>query len=163
MMRLVWLILCCLQTTSYANVAIEQLNARLAEKNAVTHRAPLESPLIKELSEHYYFVFIYRGTCPHCHAFAPVLMDFAKTFHVDIDAYHLDGDAMEGLTSSPLSPELFQTFYVAGGYKPIVPALFLVNRDTLEAYAILFGEAQPYELAKRVNELMQHIQERFNA
>ena len=161
-MRRILFLFCCLQSTSYANVAIEQLNAKLAEKNRVNQSEPVASPLIKELSEHYYFVFIYRGACPHCHAFAPILMDFVKTFHVDVDAYHLDGDTMDGLNSHPLTPELFQTFYAKGGYKPIVPALFLVNRDTLEAYAVLFGEATPYELAKRVNELMQHIQGRFN-
>ena len=69
---------------------------------------------------------------------------------------------MDGFEGHPLPPELFQTFFVAGSYKPMVPALFLVNRHTLDAYAVLFGEASPYQLARRVNEMMQHIEEKFN-
>jgi type-F conjugative transfer system pilin assembly thiol-disulfide isomerase TrbB len=157
------LLLCFFYNISYANVALDQLNARLAAKSAVSQKANIESPLIKEISEHYYFAFIYRGDCPHCHNFAPILTDFANTFHVEVKAYHIDSKTLDGLNNQPLTPELFQTFYASGGYRPIVPALFLVNRDTLEAYAVLFGEAAPHELAKRVDELMQHIQERFNA
>ena len=161
-MRTIILLLCCLQSVAFANVAVEHTISQLALKEQVQTKAAPTSPLLKELSENYYFAFIYRGDCPHCHQFAPVLQDFARTFHVSIDAYSIDGGTLDGIQGKPLTPNLFQTFYVSGGYKPMVPALFLVNRDTLQAYAVLFGEASPYQLARRINELMQHLQGRFN-
>ena len=82
--------------------------------------------------------------------------------NIRVRAFSLDNESLDGFDATPLTPELFQTFYVAGGYKPTVPALFLVNRHTLEAYAVLFGEATPYQLAKRVHELKQHIEEKFH-
>ena len=161
-MRTIILLLCCLQSVAFANMAVEQLNQQLALKQPAQNKLAPTSPLLKELSENYYFAFIYRGDCPHCHQFTPVLQDFSQTFHVAIDAYSIDGGTIDGMQGKALTPDLFQTFYVSGGYKPMVPALFLVNRDTLQAYAVLFGEASPYQLARRINELMQHIQGRFN-
>ena len=119
--------------------------------------------LKQELSQNYYFIFIFKSSCPHCHKFAPVIYDFAKTFNVNIKAYSVDGGALDGIYGKPLTADLFKTFYLSDGYKPTVPALFLVNKDTLQVYAVLFGEASPYQLARRINELLQHIQERFNA
>ena len=161
-MRNIILLLCCLQNAVFANVAVDQLNQQLALKQPAQTKLAPPSLLLKDLSENYYFAFIYRSSCPHCHQFAPTLQDFAQTFHVAIDTYSIDGGMLDDMQGKPLTPDLFQTFYVSGGYKPMVPALFLVNRDTLQAYAVLFGEASPYQLARRINELMQHIQGRFN-
>ena len=148
--------------TSYANVAVDELNTLLLKKESpksTTQKPRVEN---KDFSDNYYFVFIYRSTCPHCHKFAPILKDFATTFHLKVRAYSLDNESLEGFSAHSLTPELFQTFYVSGGYKPTVPALFLVNRHTLDAYAVLFGKASPYQLARRVNELKQHIEEKFH-
>ncbi|HHY0177188.1 TPA: type-F conjugative transfer system pilin assembly thiol-disulfide isomerase TrbB [Legionella pneumophila] len=155
------LLLLCMQVT-YANVAVDELNALILKKQAIKATAQKAHPEIKDLSSNYYFAFIYRSTCPHCKKFSPVLKDFSDTFHIKVRAFSLDNESLDGFDATPLTPELFQTFYVAGGYKPTVPALFLVNRHTLEAYAVLFGEATPYQLAKRVHELKQHIEEKFH-
>jgi type-F conjugative transfer system pilin assembly thiol-disulfide isomerase TrbB len=155
------LLLLCMQVT-YANVAVDELNALILKKQATKATDQKAHPEIKDLSSNYYFAFIYRSTCPHCKKFSPVLKDFSGTFHIKVRAFSLDNESLDGFDALPLTPELFQTFYVAGGYKPTVPALFLVNRHTLEAYAVLFGEATPYQLAKRVHELKQHIEEKFH-
>lgn len=155
-----FLLLLIISQMLHANVAVDQLNTLLVKKESA--QTTVQSPVIKNLAENYYFVFIYKGSCPHCHKFAPVLKDFAGTFHVEVQSYSMDNAPMDGFEGHPLPPELFQTFFVAGSYKPMVPALFLVNRHTLEAYAVLFGEASPYQLARRVNEMMQHIEEKFN-
>src|SRR4051812_9404389 len=110
-MRTVILLLCCLQSVSFANVALDELNQHSAMKTQVEAKAKPPSPLLKELSENYYFVFIYRGSCPHCHQFIPVLQDFSYTFHVAIEAYSIDGGTLDGIKGKPLTPKLFQTFY----------------------------------------------------
>jgi type-F conjugative transfer system pilin assembly thiol-disulfide isomerase TrbB len=150
---------------AYANVAVDELNALLAKKESgAAASAPTkeQTNMIKNIRENYYFVFIYKGSCPHCHNFAPVLDDFASTFHFKVNSYSLDNQALAPFQGTPLTPELFNTFFIIGGYKPQVPALFLVNRHTLDAYAVLFGETKPYVLANRVKELMEHIEEKYH-
>lgn len=157
--------LCMTSAFTYANVAVDELNALLLKKDnaqvEMVHDSR-SSPMINNLSTNYDFIFIYKGSCPHCHQFAPVLKDFSDTFHVKVTSYSMDESSIDDFEGKPLSPELFQTLFVTGHYKPAVPALFLVNKHTLEAYAVLFGEATPYQFARRVNELMQHIEEKYN-
>lgn len=162
MIRILLLLCLCITKPLQANVAVDELNALLLKKQAPKVTYQSAHPEIKDLSKHYYFAYIFRSTCPHCKKFSPILKDFADTFHIKVRAFSLDNESLEGFNSSPLTPELFQTFYIAGGYKPSVPALFLVNRHTLEANAVLFGEATPYQLARRVHELKQHIEEKFH-
>lgn len=152
-------VLISLPQVLFANAAVDELNAMLMEKE---QKAQKPSNEMLELSENYYFVFIYKSACLHCQKFAPILKDFSTNFHLKVQAFSLDNEAIEGFASTPLTPELFQTFYVSGGYKPTVPALFLVHRHTLEAYAVLFGEASSYQLARRVHELQLHIEEKFH-
>jgi type-F conjugative transfer system pilin assembly thiol-disulfide isomerase TrbB len=147
---------------AFANPALAELNALIAKKSQHEQQQQKVQNTIKELQEQYYFIFIYRSTCPHCHQFAPVVKDFSDTFHIPLRAYSLDGQPLIGLSAELLTPALFKTLYVSGGYKPSVPALYLVHKDTDEAYAVLFGEAQPVELAQRVDTLMRHIQEKYH-
>ena len=146
-----------------ANEAINSLNALLEKKEQIQHHKIEASKEIKDLSENYYFVFMYKSTCPHCHQFAPILKDFSDAFQIGVKSYSLDGAPLNEFYGKPLTASIFQTFYVGGGYKPTVPALFLVNRHTKEAYAVLFGEANAYQLARRVHELKKHIEEKFHA
>jgi type-F conjugative transfer system pilin assembly thiol-disulfide isomerase TrbB len=162
MVRILLILLWCIIQNSYANKAVDELNALLVKKQVPKASSVPRSSEIQDLSEHYYFVFIYRSTCPHCHKFAPILKDFSNTFHIKVQGYSLDSESLDGFDAKPLTPELFQTFYVDGGFKATVPALFLVNRHTLQAYAVLFGQASAYQLARRVHELKQHIEERFH-
>ena len=149
----------------FANVAVDELNTLLANKGRVEAKVidtKASSIELKNLSDNYYFIFVYKGTCPHCHKFAPVLKDFSDTFHVKVDAYTLDNEPLPEFQGAPLTPALFQTLFVAGSYKPMVPALFLVNRHTGDAYAVLFGEAKNYELANRMGDLMKHIEDKYH-
>lgn len=149
-----WLLLFSLLSQgAFANVAAEQLDVLLAKKTQY------ESSLLRELRQHYKLLFIFTSQCPHCQQLAPVIKDFVSTFHLELDAYSLDSNTLDELKAKPLSADLVQSLFVRGGYKPVVPALFLMNRYTLQTYAVLFGEAQPYQLAQRINELMHHIEE----
>ena len=107
-----FLLLLMMVQTLHANVAVDQLNTLLVKKESA--HTPAQAPVIKNLAENYYFVFIYKGSCPHCHQFAPVLKDFAGTFHVEVQSYSMDNAPIDGFEGHPLPPELFQTFFVAG-------------------------------------------------
>lgn len=141
-----------------ANPALDSLNAILAKKS----QSGQDSSEIRTLQAHYQFIFIYRSNCPHCHNFAPILDDFAGTYHIPVQAYSVDGGVIPPFAATPLKPAQFRTFFLTSGLKPIVPAVFLLNKETNEAYPVLFGEATPYQLSSRMFELMEHIKEQFN-
>ncbi len=159
---LVTLLMYVMVTPLFANAALEELSMLLQQKERSVHAEKIDKKRIQELRQHYYFILIYRSTCPHCHQFAPVLKDFSSYFKIPVRAYSLDGESLEGFDSEPLTPELFQTLYVSGGYKPVVPALYLINRPTNQAFPVLFGEAQPVQLAQRLEQLLTHIEEKFH-
>jgi len=164
MTRYALLLLAALQG-AHANGTSDELAALLANQHtAVATEAVSATPAaIKNLQANYYLLLVYKGSCPHCHNLAPVLKDFSSTFHLNVMAYSLDDQPLPGFRGKPLSAELFNALFITGGYKPQVPALFLVNRHTLDAYAVLFGEAQDYQLARRIDELMSHIEEKYHA
>ena len=166
-MRVIVMLLCALMSTFvHANKAVDEINQIIAQKTLPQknhERAKLMTEKQKKLSENYYFIFVFKATCPHCQKFSPVLKDFADNFHIDVKAYSFDGGPSKEFNSKPLTAKLFKTLYVDGNFKPSVPALYLANRYTMEVYPVLFGEAQDYELARRVSNLLSHIEERFHA
>ena len=157
LMTILWVLPCM------ANQALDAIQEIAKIREAKSNPNSAQDGKAKMLSENYYFVYIFKETCPHCKKFTPVLKSFADEFHVHVESYSFDGGPALEFNAKPLTPELFKTFYVDGNYKPSVPALFLVNNHTHEAYAVLFGEAEPYELSQRVDKLLEHIEERFHA
>ncbi|ALA26649.1 conjugal transfer protein TraF [Piscirickettsia salmonis] len=144
---------------SFANVAADQINTLLAHKTIVAPTHKKEPKLIQDLQKDYYFVLFYRSTCPHCHKFAPILKDFSKYYGLKIVAYSTDGGDLDGLHGKRMNAEEYRQYFLKGGYKPIVPALYLQNKYTDQVYPVLFGEATPYQLSERINGLMAHIEE----
>jgi len=146
-----------------ANPALDDLNTILNNPYQANLKTVTKgSSELVDLQSHYELVFIYRSDCPHCHNFAPILDDFSRHFKIKIKAYSVDGGSLSPFKGEPLSPELFRTFFLSGGFKPMVPALFLLNQETNQAYPVLFGEAEPYQLASRIEALVGHIKEQFN-
>ncbi len=157
LMTILWVLPCM------ANQALDAIQEIAKIREAKSNPNSVQDGKAKMLSENYYFVYIFKETCPHCKKFTPVLKSFADEFHVNVESYSFDGGPALEFNAKPITSELFKTFYVDGNYKPSVPALFLVNNHTHEAYAVLFGEAEPYELSQRVDKLLEHIEERFHA
>ena len=159
------LLLLAVLTGAHANETSDELATLLANQHTQAVATPAVNATlasIKNLQTNYYLLLVYKGSCSHCHNLAPVLKDFASTFRLDVVAYSLDDQSLPGFKGLPLTADLFNALFITGGYKAQVPALFLVNRHTLEAYAVLFGEAQDYQLARRIDELMSHIEEKYH-
>ena len=139
----------------YANHAVNDINSLLVKASVV--KAPK-----KELAD-YYFIYVFKSTCPHCHQFTPLLKDLADNLSIPLKAYSIDGRTIGNLTFKPITPQLFDLLFTGAGYKPVVPALFLANKETGEVYAVSFGESNAVDLASRLNELLARIKERFDA
>lgn len=156
-MRKPWLILLFsfFTMTLYANSAVNDINQLLAKPSTV--KAP--KPALAD----YYFIYVFKSTCPHCHKFTPLIKDLADSLVIPLKAYSIDGQTMSNLPFEPMTPQLFDTLFTGAGFKPVVPALFLANQETGQVYAVSFGESNAVDLASRLNELLAKIKERFDA
>ena len=165
---------CCIFLTLMVYGAPLQANQTVDAMNALLLKKPVKTSFIAfpdhnkasnlwELQQHYRLLFIYSASCPHCQRTAPIVRDFTRHFNIKVEAFSSDGTALAGFSGRPLSPELFQTLFTNAGIKPMLPALFLINHETAQVYPLLFGEATSYQLALRMDELLQHIEEQFDA
>lgn len=155
-----FIIIVTVSLQGFANVPSQQIKQLLAAPSAVTAKP---APFLTELHKHYQFVVFFRSTCPHCHRFIPVLQDFADYYGIAIHAISVDGPTLDGLHSQKMRAQDYKDYFLQGGFKAIVPALFLENTDTQQVYPVLFGEAAPYQLAERMSALTKHIQEAQDA
>ena len=147
-----------------ANVASRQIEQAMFKGGDHLSVASLQTvkkatPDIKNLQQNFTLVLFFRSTCPHCHRFVPILKDFVHYYHVRLIAYSTDGKDIDGLHAKAMTGREYKDYFVQGGFRAVVPALFLQNLHTGQTYAVLFGEATPGQLASRMNDLLKHIQQ----
>ena len=153
------MILCISLSSVYANIPQNEIQFLMHQPKEKSH-IPKQ---IQFLQHDFTFVIFYKSTCPHCHKFVPILKDFAATYSIPIESYSFDGGSLDGLQGQKINGSIYKAYFLQGGFKAVVPALYLKNKITNQVYPVLFGEAKPYQLAARVNTLVKHIEETMNA
>lgn len=99
---------------------------------------------LREIAGRYGMIFVFRSTCPYCHAEAPVLKRFAARHGFSVIPVSQDGI---GLPEYP-RPEA-DLISARFGVRS-VPALFLVNPRRREVFPIAFGMVSESDLARRI-------------
>ena len=89
---------------------------------------------LRQLSDEHGLLFMFRGDCPVCHRFAPVLLQFAKQYGFSILAVSLDGGTLPGLSQVKMDNGIASRLNV-----DLVPALFLVAPRQREFKAVGYG------------------------
>jgi conjugal transfer pilus assembly protein TraF len=89
--------------------------------------------------------FFFKSNCPYCHAFAPILLGFAKATGIEVYPVSLDGG---GLPEYP-NPHRDRGQAAALGAAQ-VPAVFLANPATREVAPVAFGAVSEMELVNRL-------------
>lgn len=108
-------------------------------------RAKLQRETLERLAKGHVLYFFFRSDCPHCHAFAPVLLGFSRATGVQVFPISLDGG---GLPEFP-RPHRDRGQAAALGANQ-VPALFLANPSTREVVPVAFGALSETELIDRL-------------
>ncbi len=145
----------CLQLAIADNSTINTINELLKKQDVPLNHS--SDNTIQMLKQQYSIIFIFESTCPHCHRLAPIIKDFTSHYQIPLKSYSIDGGVINGIDSAPLSAKQFNDYFVQPGYRFVVPAVFLLNNKTHHAYAMFFGEASTYQLAKRANSLVKYI------
>jgi len=105
---------------------------------------------IKSLAATHGLIFVFRGDCPHCHRFAPILKRFEQEFGFTVLAISMDGRAI------PEYPNARHDNGMAARLNATaVPALYLTAPATREIRPVGFGVMSMTDLVERIAALAQ--------
>lgn len=74
--------------------------AQLGRRTYLQIEQEKKEQLIKTLSQQYGLFFFFRGDCPYCHKFAPIVGSFAQKYGWDVVAISVDGSTIETFGST---------------------------------------------------------------
>jgi len=101
--------------------------------------------LLDTLAREHIILFFFRGDCPYCHAFAPVLKAFESRYGLQVSAVSTDGGALPEFPHPRRDNGISQILKVQQ-----VPALFLAHPASGRIVPIGFGVMSENELADRI-------------
>lgn len=107
---------------------------------------------LTEAAQRYGLMFFFRGSCPHCHRFAPVLKTFAERYGFDILPVSLDGGALPEFPKPQSNVDAAAALQVES-----VPAVYLIEPRTRTVAPAIFGYVGFSELAQRVDSALGEI------
>jgi conjugal transfer pilus assembly protein TraF len=97
------------------------------------------------LSQEHIVLFFFRGDCPYCHAFAPVLKSFETRYGLQISAVSTDGGVLSDFPHPRGDNGISKVLKVQQ-----VPALFLAHPASGRILPLGFGVMSENELAERI-------------
>jgi len=100
---------------------------------------------LNEIAGRYGMIFVFRSTCPYCHAEAPMLRHFAAKHGFSVIPVSQDGIGLPDYPRPEMDHGISSQFGVQS-----VPALFLVNPRRREVFPVAFGMVSESELARRI-------------
>lgn len=103
-------------------------------------------------------VFFFRGTCPYCHKFAPLLKQFAEHYGFRIVDVSLDGGGLPEFPNPQPNNQAAQNLRVEA-----VPAVYLVNPRTRQVVPAVFGLVGWSDLVQRVIYALGHANDHEEA
>jgi len=105
---------------------------------------------IKALSQTYGLFFFFRGDCPYCHQFAPIVKTFAEAYGWEVIAISQDGESLEEFPEAQPDNGLFATWKVE-----VLPSLYAVNPNTGHVLPIAIGLTSLDQMEERIMTLVQ--------
>lgn len=131
------------------NYNVKSPTANFARSNQNDRTFKQRKETMQALAKDHGLLFFARSDCNFCHDQAPVLRGLEKEYGFPVIAISLDGGAI------PLFPEAKRdngiSMVITGGQGvQVVPALYLVNRLTLEANMIGSGVVAASDIAERI-------------
>ncbi|SFX48320.1 conjugal transfer pilus assembly protein TraF [Janthinobacterium lividum] len=106
------------------------------------------SSALANIGSDHILMFFFRGDCPYCHAYGPVLRAFSTKYRIQVLPVSLDGGAVPGFTNARTDNGTAATLNVKQ-----VPALFLAQPITGKIMPVGFGVLSEGQLVERIDAL----------
>ena len=116
------------------------------------------SSALANLGSDHILMFFFRGDCPYCHAYGPVLRAFSTKYRIQVLPVSLDGGAVPGFTNARTDNGTAATLNVKQ-----VPALFLAQPITGKIMPVGFGVLSEGQLVERIDALRPRATEAVEA
>ncbi len=100
---------------------------------------------LKTLSGSYGFFFFFKGGCPYCHTFAPIVKRFAARHGWTVKAISLDGGKLKEYPKPLLDNGIAERLSITQ-----VPALIAINPKTQTMLPISYGITSEDEMETRI-------------
>lgn len=139
------------QRVAWGNPALDQtlqgrpVNAKAVE---VFDREQEQNRIksVASLAKDHVLFFFFRGNCPYCHAFAPVLEAFQTKYGIKVVPISIDGGSLPGFPAPRRDNGIARTLNVSQ-----VPATFLAQPFTGKITPIGFGVLSESQLLERIS------------
>lgn len=105
---------------------------------------------IKKASKEYGLYYFFRGSCPYCKEFSPVLKMFSRLYDVKVIAVSLDGGGTPGFPQYRTDTRVANVLGVT-----TVPSLYLVNPSKKKVLTVTNGMIGINEIRERIYMLTQ--------
>ncbi len=109
-----------------------------------------QAQTIKSLAATHGLIFVFRGDCPHCHRFAPILKRFEQEFGFTVLAISMDGRAIPEYPNAKPDNGMAARLDAKA-----VPALYLTAPATRQIAPVGFGVMSMTDLVERIAALAQ--------
>jgi conjugal transfer pilus assembly protein TraF len=109
-----------------------------------------QAQAIRSLASTHGLVFVFRGDCPHCHRFAPILKRFEQEFGFTVLAISMDGRAIPEYPNARPDNGMAARLNATA-----VPALYLTAPATRQIVPVGFGVMSMTDLVERIASLAQ--------
>jgi conjugal transfer pilus assembly protein TraF len=109
-----------------------------------------QAQTIKSLAATHGLIFVFRGDCPHCHRFAPILKRFEQEFGFTVLAISMDGRAIPEYPNARPDNGMAARLNATA-----VPALYLTAPSTRQIVPVGFGVMSMTDLVERIAALAQ--------
>ncbi|MBL0941388.1 MAG: conjugal transfer protein TraF [Alphaproteobacteria bacterium] len=105
--------------------------------------------LIKELAKTHGLFFFFKANCSYCHAFAPIVKSFARTYGWQVLAISLDGSQLKEFPQAIFDNGAARTLGVTS-----VPTLLAVEPKAQITIPLSFGMSSQDQIEERIRTLI---------
>ncbi len=106
---------------------------------------------IKQLAKEYGLIFFYKGSCPYCSEFVPVVNEFSKKYNWSVLGVSLDNQKLDGIENNQPDNGIAKALNIT-----VVPALIAVHPKTQQHIPIAYGFVSQKEIEERINLLVEN-------
>lgn len=121
--------------------------AKMAKEAWVDKRNLDVSDTIRRINDRYGIFFIFQGSCPYCHKYAPILKSFQEKYGITIMPVSMDGGGLPGWDKFVINKGQVAKM---GLTTQAVPATVLFDKETRKFISVGFGVLSHSELEERI-------------
>ena len=121
--------------------------AKMAKEAWIDKRNSDVGDTIRKINERYGIFFIFQGSCPYCHKYAPILKSFQEKYGITIMPVSMDNGGLPGWDKFLINKGQVEKM---GLTTQAVPATILFDKETRKFIPVGFGVLSHSELEERI-------------